>query len=113
MRLILPFLLFTFLSAQSQKLYMPRDIQRAFSKGTRSANGNSQQWNNSPQYYTNVPVRLRPALAAHDSTRIFIRWHYDMSLESGREGMIDSTTFFLAYFYPRVAVYDDYQGWDN
>ena len=26
--------------------------------------------------------------------------------------MIDSTTYFLAYFYPRVAVYDDYQGWD-
>ena len=27
--------------------------------------------------------------------------------------MIDSTTFFLAYFYPRVAVYDDYNGWDR
>ncbi|GAC1705403.1 MAG: hypothetical protein NVS9B7_10730 [Flavisolibacter sp.] len=27
--------------------------------------------------------------------------------------MIDSTTYFLAYFYPRVAVYDDYQGWDT
>ena len=36
-----------------------------------------------------------------------------ISRESGREGMIDSTTFFLAYFYPRVAVYDDYNGWDT
>src|SRR5436309_15935161 len=27
--------------------------------------------------------------------------------------MIDSTTYFLAYFYPRVAVYDDYNGWDR
>jgi hypothetical protein len=27
--------------------------------------------------------------------------------------MIDSTTFFLAYFYPRVSVYDDYEGWDR
>jgi archaellum component FlaF (FlaF/FlaG flagellin family) len=26
--------------------------------------------------------------------------------------MIDSTTYFLAYFYPRVTVYDDYVGWD-
>lgn len=26
--------------------------------------------------------------------------------------MIDSTTFYLAYFYPRVAVYDDYEGWN-
>src|SRR5436190_3814641 len=36
-----------------------------------------------------------------------------MSLQSCREGMIDSTTYFLAYFYPRVAVYDDYNGWDR
>jgi hypothetical protein len=27
--------------------------------------------------------------------------------------MIDSTTYFLAYFYPRVAVFDDYNGWDR
>jgi hypothetical protein len=27
--------------------------------------------------------------------------------------MIDSTTYFLAYFYPRVAVIDDYAGWDR
>ena len=27
--------------------------------------------------------------------------------------MIDCTTWFLAYFYPRVAVYDDYNGWDT
>jgi hypothetical protein len=34
-------------------------------------------------------------------------------LQSGREGMIDSTTYFLAYFYPRVAVFDDHSGWDR
>jgi hypothetical protein len=27
--------------------------------------------------------------------------------------MLDSTTFYLAYFYPRVAVFDDYNGWDT
>jgi hypothetical protein len=31
----------------------------------------------------------------------------------GREGMLDSTTYYLAYFYPRVAVYDDTNGWDT
>ena len=36
-----------------------------------------------------------------------------MSRRSGREGAIDSTTFFLAYAYPRVSVYDDYNGWDT
>jgi hypothetical protein len=33
-------------------------------------------------------------------------WHYEISKQSGREGMIDSTAYFLAYFYPRIAVYD-------
>src|SRR4029079_11488224 len=40
-------------------------------------------------------------------------WHYEISLQSNREGMIDSTTYFFAYFYPRVAVFDDYNGWDR
>jgi hypothetical protein len=63
--------------------------------------------------FTNARVRLQSPLVSKDSVRLSIKWHYDMSLQSGREGMIDSTTFYLAYFYPRVAVYDDYQGWDN
>jgi hypothetical protein len=42
-----------------------------------------------------------------------LKWHFNASIQSGREGMIDSTTYYLAYFYPRVAVYDDYNGWDT
>jgi len=33
--------------------------------------------------------------------------------QSNREGMIDSLTYFLAYFYPRIAVLDDYNVWDR
>jgi hypothetical protein len=58
-------------------------------------------------------VRLPRALAPHDSVKFAIAWHYPISLESGREGMIDPTSYFLAYFYPRIAVYDDYAGWDR
>ena len=36
-----------------------------------------------------------------------------MAKGRGREGVIDSTSFYLAYFYPRVSVYDDYNGWDR
>lgn len=73
-------------------------------------NGKAQNWNNA--VFTNARVRLRQPLPAHDSIQLSVKWHYDMSLQSNREGMIDSTTFFLAYFYPRVSVYDDYEGWD-
>ncbi len=59
------------------------------------------------------PVTLTKPLMPRDSIRLSFDWHVDVSKQSGREGALDSTTFFLAYFYPRVAVYDDYYGWDR
>ncbi|GAB2850338.1 M1 family metallopeptidase [Hymenobacter ruber] len=180
-------------AAQTQPLYMPRDIKAAFNKGTRSPDGRPgpRYWQNRARYditvqaappardirgretitYTNnspdtlkqvvlriiqnihkpgasrdgdasadyltsgvvidtfrvagqlkaMPqnlgtapgVRLPRPLAPHDSVKFAVAWHFPISVESGREGMIDPTTFFLAYFYPRVAVYDDYNGWDR
>jgi len=174
-------------------LYQPRDIKRAFDKGTRAADGRpgpkywqnraryditvqaappsrdirgretityfnnspdtlkqlvlrvilnvhkpeaSREGNVSPDYLTSgvvidsfqvagqlrqltpdlgtAPgVRLPKALAPHDSVKLAVTWHFPLSVQSGREGMIDKTTYFLAYFYPRVAVYDDYNGWDR
>jgi hypothetical protein len=67
----------------------------------------------SSRAFTIMPLALPQALASKDSVKLSIAWHYDLSLEQGREGVIDSTTFFLAYFYPRIAVYDDYRGWDT
>ncbi len=76
-------------------------------------NGKSQPWPGGGREYTQQPVRLQTPLLPHDSVRLSFTWTYPISRQSGREGMIDSTTYFLAYFYPRVAVYDDYAGWDN
>lgn len=74
-------------------------------------NGQSLTFNNDvgTAGYINLP---KPLLAG-DSAKIAISWQYNLSRESGREGMIDSTTAFLAYAYPRIAVYDDYNGWDD
>jgi hypothetical protein len=183
------------LQAQAQNLYIPRDIQRAFNKGTRSydgkpganywenhghytisitalppdrnikgveqityfnnspdtlkrlnmklilnihrpgaarfgnagadyltpgvqideflINGTKKDWNNNTASATNQMVALPKALLPHDSVKLDISWHFQVSKQSGREGMIDSTTYYLAYFYPRVSVYDDYNGWDT
>ena len=76
-------------------------------------NGEKRPFRDDPFVFTNVGVRLPKPLAPHDSVRLSFEWHYEVSLQSGREGMIDSTTYFLAYFYPRVAVFDDYNGWDR
>lgn len=76
-------------------------------------NGQSIAWPDDPYEDTWQRIRLDKPLLPHDSVKLSFVWHYEISLQSGREGMIDSTTYFLAYFYPRVAVYDDYNGWDR
>ena len=78
-----------------------------------TVNGQKATWPPDANVFTSQAVTLPAPLMPHDSVRLAFDWHYDMSRRSGREGAIDSTTFFLAYFYPRVAVYDDYNGWDT
>lgn len=42
-----------------------------------------------------------------------ISWHYTVNRGSHiRTGAVDSTSYFIAYFFPRIAVYDDIDGWD-
>jgi hypothetical protein len=78
-----------------------------------SVNGQSVPWKDDANTYTWKRVALPAPLMPHDSVQLTFDWHYAASLQSNREGMIDSTTYYLAYFYPRVAVYDDYNGWDT
>ena len=78
-----------------------------------TANGATQPWAEDQPYFTWRPVQLPAPLAPNDSVRLAFDWHFDISRVSGREGALDSTTFYLAYFYPRVAVYDDTNGWDT
>lgn len=79
---------------------------------TYTENGVQQKWQDHNDG-TNKTVKLTKPLPPNQSVNLSFKWHFDMSKQSGREGAIDSTTFFLAYFYPRVAVYDDYEGWDR
>lgn len=58
-------------------------------------------------------IKMKKAIAPHSKTTINIDWNYPLSKESGREGQIDESTFFVAYSYPRVSVFDDYNGWDR
>jgi hypothetical protein len=178
----------------AQDLYVPRDVQAAFKKETRSADGRpgKNYWQNTANYnisitaappnrtvsgteeitYTNnspnplasivfrltlnahapeapregaIPadyltsgvhideyrengkviewkqrsgttwqnVKLDKKLGPRESVKLSFKWHFDVSVQSGREGALDQTSFFLAYFYPRVAVYDDITGWDT
>lgn len=76
-------------------------------------NGQSKPWGSNDADGTWRDLKLGQAILPHDSIQLTFDWHYQVSTEAGREGMIDPTTYFLGYFYPRVAVYDDYSGWDR
>lgn len=81
------------------------DITKLSVDGT-DYNPHTEQWG------TVGGVRLKTPILPHSTVNLNIEWNYPLSKLSGREGQIDSTTFYVAYSYPRVSVYDDYNGWD-
>ncbi len=66
----------------------------------------------SKDWGTVAPVYLNKPLVPGEKATIKIEWDYPLSTYSEREGQIDPNTFFCAYAYPRISVYDDYNGWD-
>jgi hypothetical protein len=76
-------------------------------------NGAKANWDNAKAITTNYMIGLAKPLMPHDSLKMNITWHYNLSSGRGRDGAVDSTSYYLAYFYPRVSVYDDYKGWDT
>ena len=68
---------------------------------------------NSDNWGTVNMVKLQTPVAPGAQATFDIEWDYPLSKLSGREGQIDPNTFFCAYFYPRISVYDDYNGWDR
>lgn len=64
---------------------------------------------------TNAWLPLPEPLLPGASLRLELEWNYELqtSTREHREGMVDETALFAAYWYPRIAVYDDISGWDR
>lgn len=63
--------------------------------------------------HTLLSLSLKPVLLPDEQLSISIDWHYTLNRNSHiRTGAVDSSSFFVAYFFPRVAVYDDVDGWN-
>jgi hypothetical protein len=55
-----------------------------------------------------------PALLPGQSVSVSLGFSYTLNKNSHiRTGAIDSAAFFIAYFFPRIAVYDDIDGWND
>jgi hypothetical protein len=62
---------------------------------------------------TNMIVKV-PALLPKQTMHFNVAYNYILNKTSHiRTGQVDSGAFFIAYFFPRVAVYDDIDGWNQ
>ena len=62
---------------------------------------------------TNMSVRIKP-LASKQQLHFNIKFSYQLNKTSHiRTGQVDEGAFFIAYFFPRIAVYDDIDGWNR
>ena len=62
---------------------------------------------------TNLPVKIKP-LAPKQTAQISLTYAYTLNKGSHtRTGQIDEGAYFAAYFFPRIAVYDDIDGWNQ
>ncbi|AIM36382.1 aminopeptidase N [Sphingobacterium sp. ML3W] len=79
----------------------------------RSLKVNDKIYEIDSQDWTTVNrVKLKEDISSLAVATVEMDWEYPLSLASDREGQIDSGTYYCAYAYPRIAVYDDYNGWD-
>ncbi len=63
---------------------------------------------------TNYTLLLKKPLLPNSSMELKINWHYTIPGKGfERSGAIDSTSMFIAYWYPEMAVLDDINGWDR
>jgi len=62
---------------------------------------------------TDANIRVPPVIPGK-SVRVSLAFSYTLNKNSHiRTGQVDSGAFFIAYFFPRVAVYDDIDGWNR
>jgi len=59
---------------------------------------------------TNLFIRPAAPLASGDSVRLEVEWAFRMP-QHGRYGWNADNLFFVGYWYPQMAVYDDVGGW--
>ena len=70
----------------------------------------------SKAFHKNTLLFIKPKniVLPHSKTELNISWHYSVNTGSPvRTGMVDTGSYFIAYFFPRVSVYDDIDGWDD
>lgn len=68
------------------------------------------------QFGTNLNIKLDSSLFIYPKSQTLFEIEWELTIpkfSNVRMGTYDSTSFFVAYWYPQIAVYDDVFGWDE
>lgn len=102
--------------ATRKKSLNPDDAGDGMNVSRLVVNGSAFDLERNPPYLDgkNLIVRLPAPLPPGGTAEFEIDWQYTFQGNSNiREGRYHETTFFIAYWFPRIAVYDDIDGWDR
>lgn len=68
------------------------------------------------QFGTNLNIKLDSSLFIYPKSQNLFEIEWELTIpkfSNVRMGTYDSTSFFVAYWYPQISVYDDVYGWDE
>jgi hypothetical protein len=100
--------------APRSKSFAPEDIGEGIKIFNLTINGETFDVSKLAPDATNLPVPLRRALKARQMATVRATYAYTLNKGSHqRTGEIEPGADFVAYFFPRIAVYDDLDGWNR
>ncbi|MBI1225969.1 MAG: peptidase [Bacteroidetes bacterium] len=93
--------------------FHPKDIGEGMSIEKITVNGEVQDAGRARAQGTEMDLPIQP-LAPKSQARFSIDFSYKLNEGSHqRTGEIEAGAYFIAYFFPRIAVYDDVDGWNT
>ena len=99
--------------AERDLIFEPNDITDGVHLENLSVNSVGQDIDAMEIKATNMTLPI-DGLPPHQTMKLDLGFSYILNKTSHeRTGEIDSGAFFIAYFFPRIAVYDDIDGWNK
>jgi hypothetical protein len=99
--------------AARMSVFQPDDMNEGIFIETIKVNGLAQDAGSASIHGTEMDLPIQPLLPA-EQIQFSIDFSYVLNQGSHqRTGAIEEGAYFIAYFFPRIAVYDDVDGWNT
>lgn len=101
-------------TAMREKVYPPEFLTDGITIDSFKVNGQDVPFTPDPRVpgETIKVIPLPEPIPAGGTATFEIGWHFELAEHAEKEGVIDPTTFFIGYFFPRIAPIRDDEGGD-